>query len=66
MQGLVLDGDGVVDVAETTVSQHHLSRGDDLITVGDRALFVTGDASAKKLVLNFVSADLTVEAIDLP
>ena len=65
-QGLVLGADGVIDVAAKTVSERHLSRGDDVITVGNRALFVSGDAAEKKLVLNFVAADLSVETVELP
>jgi hypothetical protein len=64
--GLVLGADGVVDEAAKALSERHLPRGDDVITVGNRALFVTGDAAEKKLVLNFVSADLSVETVDLP
>jgi hypothetical protein len=65
-QGLVIGADGVVTAAAKAVSERHLSRGDDVITVGNRALFVTGDAASKKLVLNFVSGDLSVEAVELP
>lgn len=64
--GLLLRADGMVEVAAKKVSDRHLSRGDDVIAVGDRALFVTGNAAQKKLVLNFVAQDLSVEAVELP
>jgi hypothetical protein len=65
-QGLLLGGDGVVKVMPKPVTMLHLSRGDDLVTLGAQALFVSGDGTAKKLTLNLVAADLTATAVDLP
>jgi hypothetical protein len=65
-QGLVLGTDGVVKVMPKQVSLHHLLRGDDLVSLGAQALFVSGQSAGKKLTLNLLGADLTVTAVDLP
>lgn len=65
-QGLVLGTDGTVKVMPKQVSDRHLLRGDDLVSLGAQALFVSGDGAAKKLTLNLVGADLTLTAVDLP
>lgn len=65
-QGLLLGGDGMVKVAPKQVTQHHLLRGDDLVTLGSQALLVTGDGTAKKLTLHLIGADLTPMSVDLP
>jgi hypothetical protein len=48
------------------VSDRHLLRGDDLVSLGGQAVFVSGDGTAKKLTLNLVAADLTSTSVDLP
>jgi len=65
-QALVLGTDGVVKVMPKKVSDHHLSRGDDLVSLGAQAAFVAGDGTAKKLTLNLLASDLTVTAVELP
>lgn len=44
--------------------KHHLSRGDDIVAVEDRVVFVTGGGGA--LHINWVAADLTAERTTLP
>lgn len=66
MQGLVLGADGMVKQAAKQLSQHHLSRADDVVGLGAQALYVTGDGAAKKLTLNLIGADLAVTSVDLP
>lgn len=65
-QGLLLGGDGAVKVMAKQLTTHHLLRGDDVVTLGSQALFVSGDGTAKKLTLNLVGADLTLTSLDLP
>ncbi len=65
-QALTLGTDGVVKVMPKQLSQHHLHRGDELVSLGAQALYVSGDATAKKLTLNLIGADLTLTAVDLP
>jgi hypothetical protein len=65
-QALVLGNDGVVKVMPKQIGTRHLLRGDDLVSLGAQALFVSGDGTNKKLTLNLVSADLTLTAVDLP
>jgi hypothetical protein len=65
-QALVLGTDGTVKVMPKKVSDHHLLRGDDLVSLGAQAVFVTGDGTAKKLTLNLLGADLTLTAVELP
>ncbi len=65
-QALALGTDGVVKVMPKPLSQHHLHRGDDLVSLGAQALYVSGDGAAKKLTLNLIGADLTLIAVDLP
>jgi hypothetical protein len=65
-QALVLGTDGVVKVMPKQVSDHHLLRGDDLVSLGAQALFVSGDGASKKLTLNLLGADLALTAVDLP
>jgi len=65
-QGLVLGTDGVVKVMPKPVSERHLLRGDDLVSLGAQAAFVSGQGASKKLTLNLVGSDLAVTAVDLP
>jgi hypothetical protein len=65
-QGLVLGNDGAVKVMAKQVSEHHLLRGDDLVSLGAQAVFVSGQSASKKLTLNLLAADLTVAVVDLP
>lgn len=44
--------------------QHHISRGDDAVRLGNRAVYVTGSTAG--LHLNLVAADLTSARITLP
>lgn len=64
--GLVLGADGTVKVTPKEIAQRHLLRGDDVVTVGTRALFVSGSAATKKLSLNFIGADLALETVEIP
>jgi hypothetical protein len=65
-QGLVLGADGMVKVMPKLVTERHLLRSDDVVTLGAHALLVTGDAVAKKLALNLVGADLAVQIVEIP
>lgn len=65
-QALVLGNDGVVKVMPKQVTTRHVLRGDDLVSLGAQALFVSGDGTNKKLTLNLIGADLTLTAVDLP
>lgn len=65
-QGLVLGNDGMVKVMPKQLGTRHLLRGDDLVSLGAQALFVSGDGTNKKLTLNLIGADLTLTAVDLP
>jgi hypothetical protein len=61
-----VDAAGTVAAPATRVSDRHISRGDDAVALGGRALFVTGSGSPASLALNFVAADLTTEVVTLP
>lgn len=62
---LRIDAAGAIHAGPTEVpGDHHISRGDDIATVGGRAVYVTGGEGA--LHLNFVASDLTAERISLP
>lgn len=62
---LALDGAGTVTGEPTEVpGEHHIGRGDDIATLGGRAVYVTGGSDA--LYLNLVAADLSSERITLP
>lgn len=65
-QGLVLGNDGMVKVMPKQIGTRHLLRGDDVVSLGAQALFVSGDGTNKKLTLNLIGADLTLTAVDLP
>ncbi len=65
-QALVLGNDGVVKVMPKQVTQQHLLRSDDLISLGAQAAFVSGDGAAKQLTLNLIGADLTLTLVALP
>lgn len=64
--GLVLGGDGMVKVMPKLVTERHLLRSDDVVTLGTSALLVTADGAAKKLTLNLISADLSVQVVEIP
>lgn len=62
---LSLGADGeVIDGPEQLPGAQHISRGDDAISVGGRALYVSG--SAEGLVLHFVASDLSLEQLTIP
>jgi hypothetical protein len=65
-QALLLGADGMVKALPKQLSTHHLSRADDVVTLGAQALYVSGDGAAKKLTLNLITADLTLTSVDLP
>jgi hypothetical protein len=65
-QALLLGTDGVVKVMPKQVTLRHLSRSDDLVSLGAQAVFVSGDGASKKLSLNLVGADLALTTVDLP
>jgi hypothetical protein len=61
---LLVSGAGAVLAGPTEVpGDYHLGRGDDIATLGGRAVYVTGSTSA--LHLNFVDGDLVSERITL-
>lgn len=66
LHGLVLDGDGTLQVMPKPLGAHHLSRGDDVVGLGNSALLVAGDGVAKKLVLHLIGADLSLTSVELP
>jgi hypothetical protein len=62
---LRIDATGAIQAGPTEVpGDHHISRGDDIATLGGRAVYVTGGGGA--LHLNLVGGDLTGERISLP
>ena len=62
---MTVDAQGQMIAGPSEVpGDHHLSRGDDAVRLGARAVYVTG--SAEGLHLNLVAADLTSERITLP
>lgn len=62
---LRIDGKGALLAGPTEIpGDHHLSRGDDIVSLGGRAVYVTGGEGA--LHLNFVGTDLSAERIALP
>jgi hypothetical protein len=65
-QGLLLGADGAVKLMPKQLTMRHLARSDDAVTLGAQALFVSGDAAAKKLTLNLIGSDLTLLAVELP
>jgi hypothetical protein len=66
LSGLVLGADGEVLVMPKALGELHLSRADDVVSLGSHALFVAGDGDAKKLTLNLVDGDLALTSVDLP
>ncbi len=62
---LTIDVGGAIQAGPTEVpGAHHISRGDDIATLGGRAVYVTGGDGA--LYLNFVDAALAAERVALP
>lgn len=66
LEGLVLGGDGKVVTAAKSLGTRHLSRADDVVTLGNQALFVSGSGAAKNLTLNLIDEELTLTSYDLP
>lgn len=62
---MVIDATGSVVAVATRVSDDHLSRGDDAVALGSRAVFVTGDEESRSLVLHLIGADLTTQRVEL-
>lgn len=63
-QGLVVGADGLVKVMPKAIGQMHLSRADDVVSLGSQALHVSGDGT--KLTLNLIGADLSLTSVELP
>jgi hypothetical protein len=63
---LLLGADGTVKLTPKQLSMRHLPRGDDMVSLGSRALFVSGSAASKTLTLNLIGADLTLESVEIP
>ncbi len=63
--GLEIDADAQVLTAAKQVSDHHIPRGDDLLSLGDRAVWVYGDEEQGSLELQFVGPGLQVQAFSL-
>lgn len=62
---LSVDNAGSVLLPPTKLAlDRHIGRGDDIVTLAERALYVTGGDGA--LRLNLVAADLSSESISLP
>ena len=62
---LRIDSSGAIQAGPIEVpGDHHISRGDDIVTVGGRAVYVTGGGGS--LHLNFVGSDLSTERVSLP
>lgn len=62
---MIVNAAGDVVTGPTEVpGDHHIGRGDDIVAVGGRAVFVTGGGGA--IHLNFVGADLSGERVSLP
>ena len=65
-QGLVLGADGLVKVMPKLVTERRLLRGDDVVTLGQSALLVTGSGTERQLTLHLVGADLSVQSVEIP
>jgi hypothetical protein len=62
--GLRIDSAGTVQQGPSEIpGEHHISRGDDIVTLGGRAVYVTGGDGA--LYLNLVGADLSATRVTL-
>lgn len=62
---LRIDASGVVLAGPTEVpGEHHINRGDDIATLGGKAVYVTGGDGA--LHLNLVGSDLVAQRVSLP
>jgi len=62
---MTIDAAGQITAGPSEVpDDHHISRGDDAVRLGTRAVYVTG--SSEGLHLNLVAADLTTARITLP
>jgi hypothetical protein len=64
--GMVLDEYGHVLTPAARLGDARLYRGDDAISLGDRAAWVVGASSPPRLVLHTVDADLQLETTELP
>ena len=64
--GMVVDEWGHTITAAQSLGVARLYRGDDAISLGDRAAWVVGDASVPQLVLYTVDASLDLARFDLP
>jgi hypothetical protein len=63
--GLVVDATGAEVTALAEIpGQHALGRGDDVVALDGRAVYVTGNGSS--LWLNFVDGSLASERVELP
>ena len=64
--GMVIDDQGnTIQTAKLITNQHHLQRGDDAFFLDNRAAWITGNASEKKLYIHFVDALLNYEMVIL-
>ncbi|MCL4262023.1 MAG: hypothetical protein KJ069_02350 [Anaerolineae bacterium] len=64
--GLRIDAQGdILQPATLITTAHHLHRGDDAFLLDGRAAWMTGNASARKLYIHFVDAELNYEIVTL-
>jgi hypothetical protein len=66
LMGMVVDEFGNVVVPAQALGDGRIYRGDDPVSLGDRAAWVVGDADVPQLVLYTVDASLTLQRHDLP
>lgn len=64
--GMVYDDqDNVLQSAKLVTNEHHLHRRDDAFLLDNRAAWMTGNASVKKLYIHFVDSSLNYERVTL-
>jgi hypothetical protein len=64
--GMVIDDQGnVLRAATLLTDEHHLHRGDDAFLLDNRAAWMTGNATEKKLMIHLVDASLNYELVTL-
>jgi hypothetical protein len=64
--GMVIDDQGnVLRTATLLTDEHHLHRGDDAFLLDNRAAWMTGNATEKKLMIHLVDASLHYEMVTL-
>ncbi len=64
--GLEIDAEAQVLTPAIQLSESHIPRGDDLLSLGDRVVWVYGDEEQQSLVLEFAASGLEAQELRLP